>query len=351
MNEHFSRPKGKRARLGLQNPKIVALGGGTGLSNLLRGLKHYSSDITAVVTVADDGGSSGWLRRNLGILPPGDLRSCILALSNIEPVMENLLSYRFNDGSLKGQSFGNLFIAAMSGISESFEEAIRRVGDVLAIRGRVLPVTAENVNLRAYLENGDEAFGESAIPIAGLRAGSPISRVELVPGSAAPCAGVLESIKRADLIILGPGSLYTSIIPNLLVKGVAREIAKARAAKLYICNIMTQPGETDRKTAFDHAEAIIKHGGAIDYCLVNNGPVARRVLSHYQRDGAGMVKIDKKRFAGAGIRLIEADIAETRDDLARHDSDKLALEIMEFLSALARRGKISGFLRGAGLDI
>lgn len=327
-------------------PKIVALGGGTGLSHLLRGLKHYSSSITAIVTVADDGGSSGLLRRDLGMLPPGDLRNCIVALSNIEPMMEKLLSYRFDEGCLKGHSFGNLFIAAMNGLYGNFVEAIKRAGDVLAIRGRVLPVTAENVNLRAYLENGDVAFGESKIPLAGMRAASPILRVELVPDTALPCPGVIESIEEADLIILGPGSLYTSIIPNLLVKKVAEAVRAAHAPRLYVCNIMTQPGETDNKTAFDHVKAIIEHGGAVDYCLVNKGRIDPDILINYHKDGADVVKIDKKRFADAGISLIEADVAGIIGDYVRHDPKKLAYQIARFLSSQTKAGGLRNLLKG-----
>ena len=226
-------------------PKITCIGGGTGLSTMLRGLKHYTSDITAIVTVTDDGGGSGMLREELNMPPPGDIRNCILALSNIEPTMEKLLSYQFTSGSLEGQSFGNLFLAAMNGITESFDKAVARVGDVLAITGRVLPVTNEDIRLMAEFENGSVVYGESTIYQAKREHNCRIKRVQIVPSPVLALEESVQAILEADLVVLGPGSLYTSIIPNLLVGGIAGAIERTSARKLYIANIMTQPGETE----------------------------------------------------------------------------------------------------------
>ena len=236
--------------------KIVTIGGGTGTSTLLRGLKAYTSNITAIVTVADDGGGSGVLRNDLGMLPPGDIRNCMLALAETEPVLEKLLSYRFTEGSLKGQSFGNLFLAAMNGISGSFEQAVKYMGDVLAITGRIYPVTEDNIFLLAELEDGTQIRGESRIGSHNTTHPGKIKQVMLDKASVAPVKQAIDAIHEADVIVLGPGSLYTSIIPNLLVEGVTKAISESRAIKVYACNIMTQPGETEDYTVGDHIEVI-----------------------------------------------------------------------------------------------
>ena len=202
-------------RLLVRGPKIVVIGGGTGLSTMLRGLKYYTSNITAIVTVGDDGGGSGTLREDLGILPPGDIRNCILALADTEPLMEDLLQYRFKDGTLKGQSFGNLFLAAMDGISDNFEDAVQKMSSVLAVTGKVLPVTLDDMQLEAILENGNKVVGESQIPVEALNQKSKIKKLMINPENAEPLKDALDAIKEADAIVIGPGSLYTSIIPNL----------------------------------------------------------------------------------------------------------------------------------------
>ncbi len=226
-------------------PNIVAIGGGTGLSTMLRGLKKYTKTLTAIVTVADDGGGSGVLRRDIGMPPPGDIRHCMESLANVEPVMEELLSYRFTEGSLAGQSFGNLLLAALNGITGSFEEAVAQMSGVLAITGRVLPVTSADIRLEAVFENGAKVVGESQISHFKREQDCRIDHVSLIPESPAPTASDIAAIGEADLILLGPGSPYTSIIPNLLVDGVAQAVADASAMKIYICNIMTQDGETE----------------------------------------------------------------------------------------------------------
>lgn len=321
-------------RILIREPKIVAIGGGTGLSTMLRGLKAYSSNITAVVTVADDGGGSGVLREELGMLPPGDIRNCILALAETEPILEQLLQYRFQDGSLKGQSFGNLFLAAMNGISSGFEEAIKRVSDVLAVTGRVLPVTLDNVTLCAELMDGYTICGESKIGKHNDFHKGKIKRVYLEPHDAKPLQEVLNAIDMADIILMGPGSLYTSIIPNLLVDGIATAIKKSAALKAYVCNVMTQPCETENYSVYDHIDVLETHScrGIVDYCIVNKAGIPAQIKKRYLDEGADQVRIDYDRIFNAGIRLLEGDILSFERNLVRHDPRKLADMIIEFVA-------------------
>ena len=258
-----------------RQPRIAAIGGGHGLSAMLRGLKTYTKNITAIVTVADDGGGSGMLREDLGMLPPGDIRNCIMALANTEPTMQQLLNYRFTDGSLAGQSFGNLFLAAMNGISGSFDEAVHRMGDVLAITGRVLPVTNQDVRLEAEFHDGSRVLGESKIFYAKKINNSRIRKVRLVPERPAALPESVQAIRDADIVVIGPGSLYTSIIPNFLVDGIADAIRRSRAVKALVLNVMTQDGETEGYTASDHVKAILHHAGpnVVDVCVANSRPV------------------------------------------------------------------------------
>ena len=311
-------------------PKVVAIGGGTGLSTLLKGLKECTENITAIVAVSDDGGGSGVLRTEMGILPPGDIRNCIMALANVEPLMSKVFSYRFTEGSLTGQSFGNLFLAALCRICGSFDEAVKRMSDVLAITGRVLPVTTADVNLEAEFENGAKVVGESKIFHVKKQQKSRIRRVRLVPENPEPITEVVEAIGEADMIVLGPGSLYTSIIPNLLVKGVGEAIAKSKAVKVYVCNVMTQEGETEDYTAFDHVKSIFQHSNDMlfDICLANNAPFAEHLVINYDREGAGPTVIDREKFASAGIELIERRLIGEGGMLARHDPRALAAELM-----------------------
>ncbi|HHW57935.1 MAG TPA: YvcK family protein [Clostridia bacterium] len=316
----------------VKRPHIVAIGGGTGLSTMLRGLKLFTTNITAVVTVADDGGGSGILREDLGILPPGDIRNCILALANTEPTMEQLLQYRFTDGMLKGQNFGNLFLAAMIGISNSFEEAVKKMSEVLAVSGKVLPVTVEDVRLVAELENGTSIKGESKIPIVQQREKSRIKRIYLDPSPAAPFEEVLVDILNADAIVLGPGSLYTSVIPNLLVDGICNAIATSKGIKIYVCNIMTQPGETLGYTASDHIKAFFDHGlKSLDYVIVNNGKIPKEYIERYIKDMSEPVKYDKEEIEKMGIKVIEEDLVALKKEFIRHDEQKLAEVILGLL--------------------
>lgn len=315
---------------GRRELKIVAIGGGHGLSTMLRGLKRYTKDITAIVTVADDGGGSGMLREDLGILPPGDIRNCILALANTEPTMEQLLNYRFTEGSLAGQSFGNLFLAAMDGISGSFDEAVHRMGEVLAITGRVLPVTNQSVHLEAEFVNGSRVLGESKIFYAKKRNDCRIRQVRLVPEHPQPLPESIEAIAQADLILLGPGSLYTSIIPNLLVDGVAEAIAKSRALKILVMNIMTQDGESDGYTGADHVRALLHHGapGIIDVCIANNAVIGEAILAPYRQEGVEQLRLEREEIEAMGIQVEEYPMA-TGERYIRHDTYALASAIME----------------------
>lgn len=320
----------------ISGPKVVAIGGGTGLSVLLRGLKRYTGNITAIVTVADDGGGSGILREDLGMLPPGDLRSCILALSNTEPIMERLLQYRFDEGSLKGQSFGNLLIAAMVGISSSFEEAIARVNDIFAVTGKVLPATTTPIDLWALLQNGTRVVGESELPRRALAENSPISRVGLEPPDAVPLREATEAIQGADLILLGPGSLYTSVIPNLLIGEMADALVKSPAPKVYICNLMTQPGETDGQGVWDHVSAILSHApaGVVNAVMVNTGSVPEPIQEKYRREGAhliGLTSDDEAQLAAQGIAVYSDDFVEIKNRYLRHDADRLSQRLLDLV--------------------
>lgn len=312
------------------DPRIAVIGGGTGLSTMLRGLKRLSKNITAIVTVADDGGGSGMLREDLGMPPPGDVRNCLQALANTEPIMEQLLAYRFTEGSLKGQSFGNLFLAALNGMSSTFDEAVRRMSDVLAITGRVLPVTNENVYLAADFDDGSEVVGESRI--ADFKKGSDkrIRRVHLIPERPHALPQALEAIALADMIVLGPGSLYTSIMPNLVTEGVAEAIAKADAFKIYVLNIMTQDGETEGYTASDHIEALFSNSGEhlFDWCLANSLAIPEDIAAKYKSEGAEPVEIDDEAVYKLGVGVLRAPVASWSKGLVRHDPDRLSRELM-----------------------
>lgn len=310
------------------NPNIVCIGGGTGLPNLLRGLKKYSNHITAIVTVADDGGSSGIIRDELKIPPPGDIRNCLLALADTEPLMENLFQYRFDTGSFKGHSFGNIFLAAMTEMLGDFELAIKESSKVLAVRGRVLPSTLDDVILEAEYHDGTTVRGESCIP----NQKRAIKRIRIKPDDAKPLDETLYAIENATAIVLGPGSLYTSVIPNLLVKDIAKSISRSRAKKMYVVNVMTQPGETTSYTASDHVRAIIEHSSAdiLEYVIVNTGKVPEKLLERYRADGASYVTSDSEKIKQMGYHVIEADIVN-HTDVVRHSPAKLAKVIMDIV--------------------
>ena len=313
-----------------QGPRVVAIGGGNGLATLLRGLKLYTENITAVVTVADDGGGSGALRRDLGILPPGDIRNCLEALANVEPMMSQLMHYRFPDGALAGQSFGNLFLAALDGIFPSFDKAVAGMSQVLAITGQVLPVTTENVLLGAEFENGSSVTGESRISYCKKEQNCRIRRVYLLPKRPKALPAVIEAIENADMIILAPGSLYTSIIPNLLVEGVAEAIERSAALKVYTCNVMTQEGETEGYTVSDHIRALFKHSkpGLFSLCLANSAPIPLAISRLYAKEGAAPLVCDGEKCEQMGVRVVQWPIAAVENNFVRHNPGHLARELM-----------------------
>jgi uncharacterized cofD-like protein len=342
--------------------RIVLIGGGTGLSTILGGLKAFARppargdfvslaamfpvvDLSAVVTVSDDGGSSGRLRREFKVLPPGDIRNCMVALSEDEGLLGRLFSYRFAQGrGLKGHSFGNLFLTALTDITGDFAHAVRVSSEVLAIKGHIYPATAENVTLEAELEDGSTVPGETRIS----RSQSRIRRIRLNPPRCAPLEETLQAIAEADAITLGPGSLFTSVIPNLLVEGIPKAIADSRAVKAYIVNLMWQPGETGSYTAADHVAAIREHAGMnlLDYVVVNTRPIGASILRKYARQEALPVENDLERLDAMGVKIIGRELAQGTVKI-RHDPAATAEVIME-LATEGRRRKRLGEEAGAG---
>ena len=309
-----------------RGPKIVAIGGGHGLSTLLRGLKEYTTNLTAIVTVADDGGSSGVLRRELGVLPPGDVRNCIAALADAEPLVTKLFQYRFEDGAgLAGHSFGNLFIVAMSGVTGNMEDAIRQTSRVLAVRGQIIPSTMEDVTLCARTNDARTIRGESRIgpAVSGNGSSDRIREVYLAPENPPAHPEAVRAILEADLIVLGPGSLYTSVLPNLLVQGIRRSLVAASAPKVYVCNVATQPDETDGFAVSDHVAAIEDHvgRGVISYVLANDNISETIPRAEQSRP----VRVDAP--INNGIRLVAADVISV-ENRYHHDSVKLSETIM-----------------------
>ncbi|MDO5713004.1 MAG: uridine diphosphate-N-acetylglucosamine-binding protein YvcK [Tissierellia bacterium] len=313
--------------------KIVVLGGGTGISNLLRGLKRYTEDLTAIVTMMDDGGGSGMIRKELGLLPPGDIRSCLVALANQSPTMDKVLQYRFTEGGLEGQNFGNLLIVVLNNIYGTFDRAIKEVSNVLNITGRVLPVTLDNVHLVAKFANGDKCIGESRIPITSQRLNTSIVGMDMFPEIPYAFSECISAIEEADIIIIGPGSLYTSIIPNLMVKGISDAISNSKGKVLMVCNCMTQPGETQGFTVTNHIEAIEQHSytGIIDYCMCNTSKPAKDLLSRYEKDnGASEVLLEPKEqkiLEQKGVQFILGDFIEEDSKYIRHDAMKVCEKI------------------------
>jgi uncharacterized cofD-like protein len=310
------RAAGRLAR----GPRVVAVGGGNGLAALLRGLKVHTSNLTAVVTMADDGGSSGALRRDMGMPPPGDLRNCLVALADDESMMSRLFQYRFPaGGGLQGHSFGNLFMAALADVTGDFERAVQESTHVLKVRGRVLPSTLDDVVLHAQLEGGDQVSGESTITAA-----------DRLPRRVLPQA--ITALRRADLVVLGPGSLYTSVIPNLLIPEVRAAIKDTKAWVVYVCNVMTQPGETDGYTAADHLDALHRHGltGLVDVVLVNDTPVSADLVASYRRFGARPVVVDEDRLKAAGVKVTHARVA-AESNVVRHDAERLAHALLRIV--------------------
>jgi len=316
-----------------RGPKIVTVGGGTGLSVLLSGLKEYTSNITAIVTVADDGGSSGRLRQQFDILPPGDIRNCLVALADASTLMRDLFQFRFDQSSeFSGHNFGNLFITVMTRLTGDFEKAIKETSKVLALRGQVIPSTLNNVVLVAQHQDGTTTEGEDRIPKAHL----PIDKVYLkARGLSVATPEAIKAIEEAQVIVLGPGSLYTSIIPNLLIKEITDSIVVSGAIKIYVCNAMTQPGETDGYSASDHIKALIRHSHAriFNYSILNTGEISKDALKRYAQEDSYPVVNDTKKIESMGYRIIEDDIIIAKD-VVRHDPLKLAKVIISFIEEI-----------------
>jgi uncharacterized cofD-like protein len=324
--------------------RVVALGGGTGLSALLRGLKLHVVprhdpfptaqrpivDLAAIVTVTDDGGSSGRLRRENRILPPGDIRNCMVALSKDEALLSRLFQYRFSEGhGLSGHNFGNLFLAALTHVTGDFAEAVRVSSRVLAIRGRIFPSTVSNVTLEATLENGQRVHGETRITASR----SPIRTLKLSPPNVRPLPEALQAIREADLILMGPGSLYTSILPNLLIPEIARVIARSPAPRVYIANLMTQPGETTNYSVAEHLRAIQNHvkPRIVDYVVANRQKVSASVAHRYRKQGASPVNVDADTLRKLGVQVLLGNLLEKRARIRHHPARLARLLLDEFL--------------------
>ena len=320
-----------------RGPRVAAVGGGTGLSALLSGIKIFTSNITAIVTVTDTGGSSGRLRDEMDMLPPGDIRNCLVALAEAGPLIRDLFQYRFDEGEgLKGHSFGNLFITALSKVTGDFEKAVAESSKVLAIRGRVIPSTLEKVTLVGEFMDGTVVEGETHI----TQTQKPLRNIRLSPDHCRPSPETLDAIENADLIILGPGSLYTSILPNLLIREIQAAILKSDAYRVYVLNVMTQPGETDGFSAWDHLRVLIEHTDPriVDACLVNSQAIPPSMISKYHEKGAAPVERDLERIRHKGYEVIEGEILKI-DGQVRHDPEPLARLILNHyfkMSKLAR---------------
>ncbi|MDU5309681.1 MAG: YvcK family protein [Dialister sp.] len=316
--------------------RIVAIGGGHGLSTLLKGLKQKTSNISAIVTVADDGGSSGRLREEMDIIAPGDLRNCLVALADKDTALEQLFQYRFGgEGELSGHSLGNLFLAALIKEFGNAQNALETASTVLNIRGKVMPATAERIRLLAKMSDGKEIEGESEIAAYGESRKTKILHMSMIPEAPIAVGDALEAIRHADLITLGPGSLYTSVLPDLLVPEILQAIKESNAPCLYICNVMTQPGETEGYTVSDHVKALIEHVGknVIDYVLVNNASPSREILKKYEEAGEFPVKIDAKQVEETGVIMIESDLLGEEKG-AFHDNLILAENIIRISNLL-----------------
>lgn len=333
--------------------RLVAIGGGTGLSTLLKGLKRYTAlpreeahvpgpfiaDLTAVVTVSDDGGSSGRLRRELNILPPGDIRNCLVAVSEDETLMAKLFRHRFtSSGDLEGHSFGNLFLAALTAITGDFSEAVKHASEILATRGQILPATSSNVQLEALMNDGSLVSGETNITASEKR----IAEIRMVPSDADPLPEALEAISKADVITIGPGSLFTSLIPNMLVRGIPEAIEQSRAIKVFICNLMTEANESLNMTAAQHIQAVFAHArhSVFDFALINSAPVSAEMLAKYAEEQASQVECDCPAVESLGVKCLTGDFVE-EDHFARHATDRLSQELLR-LAQIARIPSSSG---------
>ena len=342
--------------------KVVAIGGGTGLSTLLRGLKHYVDadgpwaieTLSAIVTVTDDGGSSGILRDELAILPPGDIRNCIVALAEEERLLSRLFNYRFEaESSLRGHSLGNLLLAALTEITGNFEAAVLAASEVLAIRGEIFPSTLSDVRIRALLTDGSELTGETQISGphmvgATVPEHAPIDRLFISPEDAQPVGGAIRALEEADVVVIGPGSLYTSLIPNVLIPRIASTLRQSRALRVFVCNVMTQPGETENYSAEAHLRALFEHAGLVaDVMLVNGRRPSEQILKHYENQGQTPVAIDLDAVREMGVQPFFGDII-AEGNFVRHDSEALARAVFQIYD---RFGRSLERMRRSGAEI
>jgi len=319
-----------------RGPKIITIGGGTGLNTILKGLKHITGNLTAVVTVGDDGGSSGRLREEMGVLPPGDIRNCIAALANEENLVTELFQYRFKTGhGLEGHSFGNLFLTALCAITGDMVSAVKESSKVLSITGRVLPSTLDDMKLFAEMEDGRIVYGESNIPDACGK----IKRLGATPDNLKALDDVIYAIEEADIIIMGPGSLYTSVIPNLLISEITEAISRSTAKKIYICNIMTQPGETDDYSVYDHVKAILdhsRHDNIIDTVLVNDN-FPHNLTVKYKEANAFPVRHDLNKVKELGIKVLIRRLTEVnKEGYVRHSAKRITRIIYSWYKGSSR---------------
>jgi len=343
-------PSSSGSRATTRSLRVVALGGGTGLSTLLRGLKRYAphtpgieekkpapiglpgiTDLTAVVTVTDDGGSSGRLRKEFNILPPGDIRNCLVALSEDEALLSRIFQYRFETGEgLEGHNFGNLFVAALTAVTGDFAEAVRESSKILATRGTIFPSTVSNVQLEALMNDGSSVFGETNITASHLR----IVRLRLVPDNVQPLPETLEAIAKADMITIGPGSLFTSLVPNLLVHGIPEAIAASRAIKVYVCNLMTQANESLGLSAADHIRKLYEHAKSpiFDYAIVNSSPISDALQAKYALEGASRIVVDRDAIEALGVRCVTGNFV-AEGDVVRHATDRVAAELLRIAAS------------------
>jgi len=348
MASHAEQNRGRAAT----GTRVVAIGGGTGLSTLLKGLKRYTvrateippegqfiSDLTAVVTVSDDGGSSGRLRRELGMLPPGDVRNCLVAVSEDENLISKLFQYRFSSsGDLEGHNFGNLFLAALTAMTGDFAVAVKQASEILATRGHILPATSANVQLEAIMDDGSHVLGETRINASQRR----IVELQTVPAHPEPLPQTLEAIAHADIITMGPGSLFTSLVPNLLVRGIPEAIANSRAVRIFICNLMTEANESLNMTASDHIKAIYDHSPAwiFDYALVNTAPVSAGMRERYAEEHAEQVQADIAAIEQLGVKCIPGNFI-MESHFARHATDRLSQELVQLAYSVRRSPELA----------
>jgi uncharacterized cofD-like protein len=344
-SSHQPPERAPNERRGTPGLRVVAIGGGTGLSTLLKGLRHYVTspgerrqsrtdeprihDLCAVVTVSDDGGSSGRLRKELNMLPPGDIRNCIVALSSDEPLLSKLFQHRFEKGSgLEGHSFGNLFLAALTAITNDFGEAVRLSSEILATRGHIHPATTSHVELEALMDDGTRVRGETKITASKGR----INELFLVPPDVEPQPQTLQAVASADLITVGPGSLFTSLIPNLLVRDIPQAIAASSAVKVYVCNLMTQANESLGRTAADHIRALNRHAGGqvFDYAIINQKQMSPALKAKYALEGANQVVVDREAIEALGVTPLLGDYLE-EGEVARHATDRVARDVLQLV--------------------